>query len=188
MSRPSSTPPKERVNIVYKSRTDGATEQVELPLKMLVMGDFTQKSDAAPVGERHPVRIDKDNFGAVMQACNLSLDVRVLADPRAQPPAHEGDIANTRDVHLEVRSLKDLEPESICNQVPQLREMLALREALVALKGPLGNLPAFRKKLTALLHDPQARAQLMAELGVTPSDVSAQPIALHASEDNHDQQ
>ena len=40
----------------------------------------------------------------------------------------------------------------------------ALREALVALKGPLGNVPAFRRHLQHLLTDQQARKQLAQEL------------------------
>ena len=39
-----------------------------------------------------------------------------------------------------------------------------LREALVALKGPLGNVPTFRKQLQHLLNNEQARKQLAKEL------------------------
>jgi type VI secretion system protein ImpB len=37
---------------------------------------------------------------------------------------------------------------------------------LVALKGPLGNTPAFRKKIQELLGDSAKREQLMKELGL----------------------
>ena len=43
MPRESSVAPKERVNIVYRPATGDASEEVELPLKILVMGDFTMK-------------------------------------------------------------------------------------------------------------------------------------------------
>jgi type VI secretion system protein ImpB len=39
-----------------------------------------------------------------------------------------------------------------------------LRTALTALKGPLGNVPAFRKKLTDILKDDDAREKLIQEL------------------------
>jgi len=42
---------------------------------------------------------------------------------------------------------------------------LELREALTALKGPLGNMPAFRKALSGLLDDPDQRATLLEQLG-----------------------
>jgi type VI secretion system protein ImpB len=50
--------------------------------------------------------------------------------------------------------------------VPELAKLLALREQLTALKGPMGNVPAFRKKLAALLDDESARIALESELGL----------------------
>ncbi len=41
MAKQATVAPKERVNIVYKPSLDDAQEDVELPLKMLVLGDFT---------------------------------------------------------------------------------------------------------------------------------------------------
>ncbi len=49
MASEGSVAPKERVNIVYKTDTGGAQQEKELPLKMLVMGDFTQRADSTPV-------------------------------------------------------------------------------------------------------------------------------------------
>jgi type VI secretion system protein ImpB len=69
-------------------------------------------------------------------------------------------------VSLEFKSLADFAPESIVNQVPELRKLLELRGALNALKGPLGNVPAFRKKLQAMLSDDEGRKRLIDELGL----------------------
>ena len=52
------------------------------------------------------------------------------------------------------------------NQVPELRKLLELRTALNALKGPLGNIPAFRGKIQGLLGDAEGRQKLMTELGL----------------------
>jgi type VI secretion system protein ImpB len=69
-------------------------------------------------------------------------------------------------VALKFSTLGDFTPEGIVNQVPQLKQLLELRAALNALKGPLGNVPAFRKKIQALLGDTEGRQKLMAELGL----------------------
>lgn len=45
-----------------------------------------------------------------------------------------------------------------------MRKLIELREALVALKGPLGNVPSFRSKLQELLNNDSAREQLISEL------------------------
>jgi type VI secretion system protein ImpB len=42
-----------------------------------------------------------------------------------------------------------------------------LRNALTALKSPLGNKPGFRKKLEAMLKDEGSRSKLMSELGIS---------------------
>src|SRR3989344_1423587 len=102
MASEGSVAPKERVNIVYSSDTGGAQEQVELPLKQLVIGDFTLREDDTPVEDLKPIRVDKDNF----------------------------------------------------------------TDSLKALKGPMGNLPEFRKQLQALMNDDGARERLLSELGV----------------------
>ena len=48
----------------------------------------------------------------------------------------------------------------------ELKQLLELRNALQALKGPLGNERDFRKKIESLLGDPEARAALLGELGL----------------------
>ena len=77
MAKEGSVAPKERVNIVYKPATGDAQEQVELPLKMLVMGDFTLAEDERMVEDREPINVDKDNFNEVLKAQNLELQLTV---------------------------------------------------------------------------------------------------------------
>ncbi len=156
-----SVAPKERVNITYKPATGGAQEDVELPLKILMLGDFTGRPDDRAVEDRKPISVDKDNFDKVMAAQNLEAKVAVknkLSD------GDQGDM----HVSLKFNSLRDFRPEGLAEQVPELRELLELRNALTALKGPLigGNVPEFRKRLLDALRDPDKRAKLMRELGI----------------------
>ncbi|AGC46061.1 hypothetical protein MYSTI_04771 [Myxococcus stipitatus DSM 14675] len=159
MSKEGSVAPKERVNIVYKSDTGNAQSEVELPLKVLVVGDFTGRQDERPVEERAPINIDKNNFNEVMAKQGLSLDASVPNKLSDDPDA-------SMSVALKFQNLSDFTPEGIVNQVPELRQLLELRAALNALKGPLGNVPAFRKKIQTLLGDSEGRQKLMAELGL----------------------
>ncbi|AKF82214.1 type VI secretion system protein ImpB [Myxococcus fulvus] len=159
MSKEGSVAPKERVNIVYKSETGNAQSEVELPLKVLVVGDYTGRQDERPVEERAPINIDKGNFNEVMAKQGLSLDVSVPNKLSNEPDA-------SMSVSLKFQTLADFTPEGIVNQVPELHQLLQLRAALNALKGPLGNVPAFRKKIQTLLGDTEGRQRLMAELGL----------------------
>ncbi len=153
-----SVAPKERVNIVYKSSVGDQTEEVELPLKLLMVGDYTGKPSDDPVEDRAPVNIDKDNFNDVMAGMKLSLDMNVtdtLSEDNEEMP-----------VRLEFKSMKDLSPDNVAKQVPELDSMLEMRRALLALKGPLGNVPTFRKAIQNILNDDETRAQIMKELGL----------------------
>lgn len=152
--------PKERINIVYKPATGNRKETVELPLKLMVLGDFSQKADDRQMEEREPVSLNSENFDEVMSGMNLSVDMTV-ADRIS------GEEDNEISVHLDVKGLKDLTPGNIVASVPELKKMLELREALKALKGPLGNVPAMRKMLQDVLQDEAKSKELMKELGIS---------------------
>lgn len=158
MASEASVAPKERVNIVYKPATGGAQKEIELPLKMMVMGDFTLQTDDTPLEERKVLRIDKDNFNEVMAKHNLKADITVdnkLTD-------EGGQLASS----LKFSTLADFHPAAIAKQVPELKKLLELREALTALKGPLANVPAFRKKIEELVQDEAQREKIRKELGL----------------------
>ncbi|HOO36900.1 MAG TPA: type VI secretion system contractile sheath small subunit [Deltaproteobacteria bacterium] len=159
MAKEATVAPKERVNIVYRPATGDAKEEVELPLKVLVMGDFTGQKDDRPVEERDPVNIDKDNFDDVLKARNINLNVTV-------PNTLSGKTEDEMNVSLKFESMKDFSPEAIAKNTPELNRLLELREALSALKGPLSNLPEFRKKIQELIKDEKTRELLLKELGV----------------------
>ncbi|MFH1143577.1 MAG: type VI secretion system contractile sheath small subunit [Candidatus Eisenbacteria bacterium] len=159
MAREGSVAPRERVNIVFKPALGGAQTEIELPLKLLVLGDFTSRADDTPLEERKKVSVDKDNFNEVMSKQELGLSINV-------PNRLSGKENEELPVNLRFDTLKDFEPQAIAQQVPELAKLLELREALTALKGPLANVPAFRKKIEELLKDHAQRDRILKELGL----------------------
>jgi len=69
-------------------------------------------------------------------------------------------------VKLQFSSTKDFQPEAIAEQVPELKRLMELRNALLSLGGPLTNIPEFRKKVSELVKDEATRKQLLKELGI----------------------
>jgi type VI secretion system protein ImpB len=159
MAKEGSVAPKERVNIVYRPAIGDAQEEVELPLKILVVGDFTQQKDDRAVEDRPAINIDKDNFNEVLNAQKLALKLTV-------PNKLSGEPDEEMSVDLTFESLKDFGPEALAAKIPDLKKLLELRKALGSLKGPLSNIPEFRKKIQGLVDDDSARDQLLKELGV----------------------
>lgn len=158
MAQKGSVAPRERVNIVYRPATGDAREEVELPLKLLVLGDFTGREDDRMLEDREPVNIDKDNFNEVLKAQGLAMSLTVPNKLSEDPEEEMG-------VQLNFDSLKDFEPEAVAQKNPELNRLLELRNALGALKGPLSNIPEFRKKIQELVKDEATRDKLLKELG-----------------------
>lgn len=159
MAKEGSVAPQERVNITYKSSVGDVQQEVELPLKMLFVGDFAGREDSRPVEERKPINVDKDNFQQVLAEQNLSLTMQVsnkLADDGSDLP-----------VTIKFRKLSDFGPDAVVEQVTELKKLMELRLALTSLKGPLGNVPAFRRKIQTLLQEEGSRAKLLEELSLT---------------------
>lgn len=159
MAKEGSVAPKERVNIVYRPATGNAQEEVELPLKLMVLGDFTNRPDDRTLEDRAPVSVDKDNFSDVMAGQGIALDIAVPNRLTDEPDAM---LAS----HLEFKNMRDFEPDAIVNQIPELHQLIELREALKALKGPLSNVPDFRRKVQDMVGDADVRAKLFKELGL----------------------
>jgi type VI secretion system protein ImpB len=159
MLKKGSVAPKERVNITYRPSVGDAKEEVELPLKLLILGDFTMRQDDTPVEDRETVNVNKDNFSEVLEAHDVKLEAVV-------PDKLSGEESAQMTVNLDFKSMRDFEPDEIIQKVPELKKLYELREALKALKGPLGNVPAFKKKITELVQDETTRAQLLKELGL----------------------
>lgn len=164
MAKEGSVAPKERINITFKPALGGAQEEVELPLKLLVLGDFTGREDLRKLEDRKPIGIDKNTLDEVLakQALTLSLSV----PNRLQDEADAQELA----IAVRINSMKDFNPASLVEQVPELQKLMALREALMALKGPLGNTPSFRQAIEQALADDDSRARILAELGLSSPD------------------
>ncbi len=123
------------------------------------MGDFTGRHDERSLENREPINVDKDNFNDVMKAQGIHLNFTV-PDKLSKKPDSE------LDLHLNIESINDFGPEAIAQKVPQLRRLFELRDALRAMKGPLANVPEFRKKIQELVKDEEARVKLLAEIGI----------------------
>ena len=161
MPQDQSVAPKERINIVYKPATNMDAE-VELPFKMVVLADLTGRKDDTQVEQRDVINIDKDNFNKVLKAQEIKIQFSV--PDRLNPDAQPGDEI---PVNIEIDNMKSFEPDAIAQQIPEIKSVLEIREALVALKGPLGNIRDFGRKLKEVLGNDAAREQLLRELNIS---------------------
>lgn len=148
--------PKARVNLKLDLHTGGAQKKTELPLKLLVAGDFSQGQETAPLSERDKVNLNKNNFNSVLS--EYSPKVRLTVENTLAGDGSE------ESVELTFRDMTDFTPEQVARQIPQLKAMLAMRNLLRDLKANLLDNQAFRKELEKILLDPALSAELRSEL------------------------
>lgn len=148
--------PKSRVNIKLDLHTGTAKKKVELPLKLLVAGDFSNGAEQRPLSERQKVNINKNNMNSVLAEFAPSVSMAV-------ENTLSGD-GSENAITLAFRDMKDFEPEQVARQIPQLKAMLAMRSLLRDLKANLMDNTAFRRELEKILLDPSLSAELRGEL------------------------
>nr|WP_180206963.1 type VI secretion system contractile sheath small subunit [Pseudomonas sp. SbOxS1]NYU07289.1 type VI secretion system contractile sheath small subunit [Pseudomonas sp. SbOxS1] len=148
--------PKARVNIKLDLHTGGAQKKVELPLKLMVMGDYSNGREQRPLSARNKVSINKNNFDSVLAEYSPVLKVAVENTLADEP----GDTS----VELSFQCMKDFEPEPVARQIPHLRALLAMRNLLRDLKSNLLDNATFRHELERILKDDALTDELRAEL------------------------
>ena len=137
--------PKARINIKLDLHTGDAQKKTELPLKLMVMGDYSNGKEQRPLSERSKVAIDKNNFDSVLAEFSPELSLAV-ANTLVED-------ASEAEVVLGFQSMKDFEPEQVARQIPQLRALLAMRNLLRDLKSNLLDNARFRLELERILMD-----------------------------------
>ena len=148
--------PEARINLKLSLHTGGAQKKVELPLKLLAVGDFSNGKESRPLSEREKFNVNKSNFNSVLSEFNPVVNLTVQ-----NTLAGEG---SEESVKLSFSDMKDFEPERVARQIPQLRAMLAMRNLLRDLKSNLLDNSTFRKELENILKDPALSRELRDEM------------------------
>ena len=161
--------PDSRVNIMLEIEGDDGKKSLELPMRLLVLGDFKAGEDETPVEDRERININKDNFGQVMGSQEINVEM-VVPDRLSDEEGQE------MRVGLSIDSMDALAPEAIAQQVPVLRRMVATRTLLQDLRNRLITTRDLRSRLQEVIHDDTALAELTAQLDALvksePSDAS----------------
>lgn len=157
MGNGNSVAPKERVNIVYKSAARGTREAEELPLKLLVLGDFTRSQVRRPLDECEPIRIDSNNFNEAMERQQVSLSLVV-------PNRLSDESGSALRVTIPIRTLDDFSADHIASSVPALKHLLEFRKSLRSLRKTMAENPELGRKIESCIKDEAMQKRLVREL------------------------
>jgi len=152
--------PKSRLTLRYKTEVNGQPEDITLPLRLLVAGDFSSGTSVdrkVDLEARKSRGLDGKNTDSLMKDMGMSLNFSVA---NKIDPENEEDM----QVSLPVTSMKSFAPDQICQQVPKLKGVLMVKRLLEEVIASVDNRKDFRKLLGELLASQDAVKAMLEEL------------------------
>ncbi|MDR1545726.1 MAG: type VI secretion system contractile sheath small subunit [Deltaproteobacteria bacterium] len=155
MDNPSISP--SRINIVYKTNADKNKTDKELPLKLLVLGNFTRSDEDNTLEERQTFNISSKNLDLIMK--NLDINLKLIVKNRLANDSEE-----KIPLNLKITSISDFEPDNLLENMPELKKLADLCIALKTTQKTLAARPTLWKRLRTVLADEDAKADLLKTL------------------------
>jgi len=152
--------PKSRLTLRYKTEINGQPEDLSLPLRLLVEGDFslgTSTDRKVDLEERRLRNLSGTNTDAVMKDMGMSLKFAVI---------NKIDPENSEDmnVDLPIDSMRSFSPDEVAKQVPKLKGILQIKKLLEEVISNVDNRKEFRKLLNELMGNEEALAKMLEQL------------------------
>lgn len=138
--------PKSRLTLTYRTEIDGEPEAVDLPLRLLVMSDFslgTSDDRKVDLDERRLRQLSAGNLNDIMADMNIRLQATVAnkIDPKEREDL---------EVDIPIKSIKDFSPQNFAMLIPKLRGLVELKQCLEQVQSDISNKKGFRRLLNAL--------------------------------------
>lgn len=152
--------PKSRITLTYRTTINGEQETVNLPLRMLVLGDFSLGSSEDRKNDLEARRlrsIDGRNLDELMKDMKMSVKFQV-------PNCINPDVESELNVQLPIDRMKSFHPDEIVKHVPKLKALLLLKTLLVEMQSNIDNRKDLRRELYELFSKPEALKELLNEL------------------------
>lgn len=151
--------PKSRITLTYKTEVDGEPAVVDLPLRMMVLGDFSggsSKDRKLDLDERTLRSLDGSNINEIMRDMNIGLDM-VVPD-KVTPDGQD------MRVQLKLENLNSFSPDEVAKQVPQIRSLLLLKKLLEEIQSNVANKKEFAALLNKLFSSETLLSQMKEKL------------------------
>lgn len=152
--------PRSRITLTYRTTVRGEPEEKTLPLRLLLLGDFSNNASVdrkVDLDARRIRNLDGTNLDKVMEDMKMSIQFSV-------PNRIDPENAENIDVNIPITSMRSFTPAEIAKNVPKIKALLLLRKLLLEVQGNLDNRKEFRKLLRSLAQDEVAVQALLEEL------------------------
>ncbi|MCG8615483.1 MAG: type VI secretion system contractile sheath small subunit [Desulfobacterales bacterium] len=152
--------PKSRLTLRYKTEVNGQPEDLSLPMRFMVMGDFSKgnsKDRKMDLEERSTRNMDGTNTDAIMKDMGLNLSFAV--DNKIDPDKEE-----EMQVNLKFDGMRSFTPDEVAENVPKIKGLLKLKELLQEVMSNVDNRKSYRKLLSELMSNEEALKSMIGEL------------------------
>jgi len=140
------TLPKSRLTLRYRTEINGQQEDIELPLRLLVVGDFSgSHSSKDSFEERNVLSFDGKNLNNIMQKMKIRLQVT-----DSEENAHT----------IPIENVDSFLPGNVIKSISTMDDMVKAKNLLNSLLSSINNSNKFRQALSSLLEDPEALDKL----------------------------
>ena len=113
----------ERVNLVYQSSAGSSDQEVELPFRVLVLGNFSCDEHADYFEDQSPVNVNDENINSVLASFNISLNLEIA---NKLTDSDDGVLS----FNINLNSLEDFHPDQLLNNIPVFQQLQMLREVI----------------------------------------------------------
>ena len=153
--------PKSRLTLKYKTEINGEQEDVSLPLRFMVLGDFSQgssKDRQDDLDERRVRNLDGTNLNDVMKDMDIKLDLSV--ENKIDP--EEG--GEELELNLPINGMNSFNPTQICEEVDKIKGLMLVKKLLLEVVSNMDNKKPFRNLLNTLMENPAELEKVLADL------------------------
>lgn len=149
--------PTSRITLTYRTTINGQEEEVDLPFRMLVLGDLSlgsSKDRKVDLDERKLRSVKPGGLDDLMKDMGMSIEFQV---PDKTTSSGEG----TMNVKLPIERMKSFHPDEFVQHVPKLKALLILRKLLLEMQADIDNRKELWRTLSELYAHPEQIQQLL---------------------------
>jgi type VI secretion system protein ImpB len=152
--------PQSRITLKYRTNIEGEEQDISLPLRTMVVGDFSQgssKDRQETLEDRRLRSLDGSNrVDDLMKDMDISLQVKVAN--KVDPGSDEVELT------LPITGMKSFSPDEVAQHIPQVKALALLKELLLEMQSNIDNRRDLRKLVQDLYQNPENLQKTLAEL------------------------
>lgn len=156
--------PKSRITLTYRIPDAVEEQEVDLPLRLLIMGDLSKGSSKdckdehgkpRTLDKRDIHRLDGKNLDKVIKDLGITITI-----PSVENRIDRANPGGTFPVELKIEAMSSFSPAEVAKQVPRIRALLLLKKLLLEMSEKISNERDFRDLLRAIAATPGKAKEL----------------------------